>query len=257
MPEEKESLSEVEALRLEVERARLALDQASYKNEVTRTFLQRWHTDVQPVHETFERSREMAHGFAKLAIQMMFLLNGGALIAFPAFAQLVGTGFRENVDLALFSIGGFVLGLALIAFATLLAYISMEADTEALGQREEYVKLGLNQSQVPDKDKPEYDKKRADAEEARKRHFGRAMRFRAWSMGLGISSLVAFLVGVYFATMVLSGTSAADTAAANSNAMGSQTMGIIEYLDAHSPAIAALVEPGQGGTATAPKGGGR
>ena len=210
MPEEKPPVDPLEALRLDLERRR-------YLDETTRTFLERWRTDVQPLHEHRLMSREHAYGYAKVAIQTMFLLNGGALIAFPAFAQLLGTAFKDHVTIALLSIGGFVFGLVLIVITTLLAYLSTAADAEAVNQKEEYVKLGLNRDQVADDDKPEYDKKRATAEKERKRHYGRATRLALWGLGLGVGSLAAFVFGAIFAALVLSAAQPLETALVNWN----------------------------------------
>lgn len=197
MPEEKRPVDPLEALRLDLERRR-------YLDETTRTFLERWRTDVQPLHEHRLMSREHAYGYAKVAIQTMFLLNGGALIAFPAFAQLVETAFKDHVTFALLSIGGFVLGLLLIAITALLAYLSMGADAAAVSQKEEYVKLGLNREQAADDDKPEYDEKRVTAEKERKRKYNLATRL-AWSgLVLWVASLAAFVFGAIFAALVLS-----------------------------------------------------
>lgn len=204
MSDERKPLDPVEALRLEVERTRLELDRASYMNEHTRTFLERWRTDVQPIHEAAERSREMAYGYAKLAIQTMFLLNGGALIVFPAFAQLVGTAFRDHVVSALLSVGGFVSGLVLIGVTTLLAYLSMDADAAAIRQYGEVVKINLNQSQDPDAKAEKYETPRSVAAAAQERHYRRANVMRWWAVGLGVGSMVAFVFGALYAARVLS-----------------------------------------------------
>lgn len=210
VPEEKPPVDPLETLRLDLERLR-------YLDERTRTFLERWRTDVQPLHEHRLMSREHGYGYAKVAIQTMFLLNGGALIAFPAFAQLLGTAFKDHVTIALLSIGGFVFGLVLIAITTLLAYLSMAADAEAVNQKEEYVKLGLNRDQVADDDKLEYDKKRATAEKERKRKFNLATGLALSGVVLWVASLAAFVFGALFAALVLSAAQPLETALVNWN----------------------------------------
>lgn len=207
MAEGNQPISSVETLRVELERARLALDQARYQNDTILTFLERWRVDVQPVHEHRLMSREHAYGYAKVAIQMTFFLNGGALIAFPAFAQLVGTSLSKHMDFALASIAAFVVGLFLIAITALLAHLSMAADAGAILEKEEYVKAGLNQSLAPDVQKSGYDKIRENAEVVRGQLFGRAIRFNGWAIGLGITSILAFLVGALCAARVFSGVS--------------------------------------------------
>ena len=203
MSDEQGPADPVEALRLEVEKARLGIEQASFLNEQMRTYLERWRTDVQPVHEHRMMSREHGHAFAKVGIQMMFLLNGGALIAFPAFAKLVDVSFSEQITWALLSIASFVLGLVLIAVTALLAYLSMAADAEAVSNQEEYLKLGLNQSTAPNDEKPSFDSPRATAETARARKYAATTRFAEWGLGLTIGSVVAFVFGAFCAGWVL------------------------------------------------------
>jgi len=187
-----------------IEKTRLEIERATYLNETTRTYLERWRTEVQPVHEEKERSREMAFGFAKMAIQTMFLLNGGALIAFPAFAGLVGAAFKEHISIFLLSAGGFVTGLVFIAITGLLAYISMDADTEAIRQREEIVKIDLIKAQNPDGFTPDMQKIQDEAKQARDASYQRAVGLRRRALGLGIGSMFAFVFGASFAAVVLS-----------------------------------------------------
>ena len=204
MTDEAHRIDPLESIRLEVERARLAIDQAEYRESATRTFLERWRVDVQPEHEHLLMSRQHAHEFAKVAIQTVFVLNGGALIAFPAFAQLVGTGFENSVGWALSGIAAFVLGLVLIALTTLIAYLSMVADMEAVWQSRERVTASLNQTQVPEAEQSRFDERRAEADAALARYNRISMRLRAWGIALGIGSILAFMVGAACAAVVLS-----------------------------------------------------
>lgn len=193
------------ALRLEVERLRLQLDSARHQNERTRTFLERWRTDVVPLHEAAERSRDMAFGFAQTAIRSMFLLNGGALVAVPAFAELVGTAFQENMTALLLSGSGFVAGLILIAITTLLAYTSMDADAEAIRQDQEVVKINLNRAQNPKSYTNKLKKQQSEAEAARLKFGRRSAKLRTWALCLGVGSMGAFIFGAVFAAVVMSG----------------------------------------------------
>lgn len=186
-----------EAFRLEVERLR-------HENERFRSHLERWRTDVDPLYQAGEHSREMAFQFAQSAVKSMFLLNGGALIAFPAFAQLVGTVFSENIALFLLSAGSFVGGLTLIAIATVLAYKAMDADAEAIRQRQEVVKIDLNRSYDPKWYTGDVKKRRSEAEKAEERSARQFQRISGWALGLGVGSLVAFVSGAIFGALVLS-----------------------------------------------------
>ncbi len=61
-------------------------------------FLRRLETSIKPRHEVMERSRTFTFEFARMALRSMFLLNGGALIALPAFAEMLGgiKRFQQN-----------------------------------------------------------------------------------------------------------------------------------------------------------------
>ena len=192
------------ALRLEVERLRLQLDEARQRDERTRTFLERWRTDVGPLHEAAERSRDMTFGFAQMAIRSMFLLNGGALVAVPAFAELVGAAFQENLTAFLLSGLGFVTGLILIAITTVLAYTSMDADAEAIRQDQEVVKINLNRSENPKSYTDKVKKQQSAAEAARQKFGRRSTKLRAWALWLGVGSMGAFIFGTVFAAVVMS-----------------------------------------------------
>ena len=192
-----------EALRLEIERLQ-------YSNDRFRTHLERWRTDVEPLYHAGERSRDMAFQFAQTAIRSMFLLNGGALIAFPAFAELVGTEFHQNIWEFLLSTGGFVLGLVLIVATTLLAYMAMDADAAAIRQRQEIVKIDLNRSHAPEWYSNEVKQARVDAEAAENKSAGLFKVLSSWALALGIGSIAAFLFGAAFAAVVLSSSASAN-----------------------------------------------
>jgi hypothetical protein len=76
---------------------------------------ERWATHADPILQLAETSRRMAHAYAKMGFQTMFFLNGGALIAFPAFAQLLGKTFSLTARPAALSIGAFICGLVALA----------------------------------------------------------------------------------------------------------------------------------------------
>ena len=148
----------------------------------------------------------MADGYAKIAIRTMFLLNGGALIAFPAIAQLVGTSFHENVSWVLYSLGSFVIGLVFISVTTVLAYLSMNSDKDAVQHIEAFVKYGLNASQESDPQKRAAAKVlQKRTEDDRKRDYGRARCFAIAGLLLAASSLAAFVIGALFTAKVLLG----------------------------------------------------
>jgi len=166
-------------------------------------WLQRWEMDLRPLHEAKERSREMAHAYTKAGIQMMFLLNGGAIIAFPTFATMAGVKFTSHPYIALSSIALFVVGLVLIAVTTIYAYLSMDADKANIHQHSEVVKCRLNKEQDPQNKNADWDQRRMDAEKELSNQYQIASGYRRMATQLAIGSCVAFCIGAILAALVL------------------------------------------------------
>jgi hypothetical protein len=183
-------------IRLEIERLRL-------ETERYRVFLQRWEVDVRPIHEIQERSREMSHSYSKMGIQTMFLLNGGAVIAFPTFAKLADVKFADHSTLALSSVGAFVFGLIFIAMTTISAFFTMDADARAALHWSEMVKSNLNWEQDPQKSKKDWDAIRAAAEANRSRYGRHTQVWRMLAVAFAFGSCAAFSVGAILAAVVL------------------------------------------------------
>ncbi|WP_143027128.1 hypothetical protein [Rhodospira trueperi] len=80
-----------------------------------------WNEKMVAPHE--QRAQEfMGHSisYAQIAVRWAFMLNGGALIAFPGFVTALGNKGTE-IDLS-----WFVAGLASIALCALIAYINFQ-----------------------------------------------------------------------------------------------------------------------------------
>lgn len=142
------SPTNIESLSLEVEQARLDIELIRQSNDDHRVSLERWNTALRPIHEKYIQSRAQSVAFATLGIRSMFLLNGGALLVFPAFAKLLGTGFVEQMGWAQWSIGCFVVGLITIALTTVQAYLSSDLRSMALEYESSRTHLFLLRSQV-------------------------------------------------------------------------------------------------------------
>jgi hypothetical protein len=172
--------------------------------ERTRITWERSRFEVQLVHEHRLVSREHAHSFAKVAIQSTFILNGGALISFPAFAKAVGTGLHDHVGLAVTSMVFFVIGLGLTTAATVLAFFAADAYASAYALREMYVRGLLHKLAAVGEEKDFYGKQAESAESERRQRedVWEALMLRA--IGLVIASLAAFVVGAFFAAFVVS-----------------------------------------------------
>ena len=134
----------------------------------------------------------------------MFLLNGGALIAFPAFAELVNTNLSEQIGMFLISVFAFVAGLVLIMITTVLAYMSFDAEVAAYRELDAVVRLNLVKRKDVESFTEEQEIQRAGADKEREKFGGIARALARWALGLAIGSIMAFIVGAGVAGMVLS-----------------------------------------------------
>ena len=177
--------------------ARLRLEQA-------RAYQERWKTHVDPILSLAETSRGMAHDYAKMALQTMFFLNGGALIAFPAFAQLLGKSFWLAPRLATYSMAAFVVGLAAIATSTYLAYLAMDKDAESIRHWWEKVRSEISLEADPTSSLADW---KTLAGSSQKRMLRASHWFRRLSLAasvLGVASMFAFVAGAIFAMDLVS-----------------------------------------------------
>lgn len=89
---------------------------------------------VDPIQERIASNMSAAVGFAQAAVTTAFLLNGGALLAIPAFWAMVPNNKAENGDVApgkpiefqamMESSEWFLWGLVAAVIATMLAYLN-------------------------------------------------------------------------------------------------------------------------------------
>jgi hypothetical protein len=91
-------------------------------------FLDRWKTDVEPVHDKTERSREFRTGYWVMGLRTMFGMNAVALVAVPAVGRLLGVSFADHMDLFLRAEASFLLGIACMIVAILFSLITLDTD---------------------------------------------------------------------------------------------------------------------------------
>lgn len=87
-------------------------------------FLEEWRTNLTPLQNSIASADRAAVDFSLAGLKSMFILNGGALIAVPAFVEILDLGpeaFGSLVDASVL----FVSGLVECVLANLTAYLSM------------------------------------------------------------------------------------------------------------------------------------
>lgn len=181
------------------------IESISRGQENQRIHNEQWRYAVHPAQEVRNIAMEHAYGLAKIAIQTTYLLNGGALIAFPAFAEIVSASMLNYIYAALGAIAAFVFGLVFSSITTIFAYICQVYYVDNTEWRireisERVAAAGLND-----------DRKKRHSSEAKKadlkanEYFKKANRFRKWAVLFGSFSILSFIFGAICAMRVLAG----------------------------------------------------
>lgn len=208
--ENNESVNALELERLKLEKERIELAKGQLHVERERNYHQRWNLIVEPIDHSGEHSRELANGFAKMALQTLFLLNGGALIALPAFGPLTNTGFNDNMNTALIGVAGFVIGLVLVSIATAISYLSMQSDANSLMHFAQESRSRLNQEQATQEQWDHLDKQRSATRAVKEKAEKISAKLANIALRCCAGSLVAFVVGALFASITLTRVSATE-----------------------------------------------
>jgi len=176
----------------EVEKANLLLDQI-------RVDLERWRVDNEPRQESYILARELAAQYAKLAMNIMFLLNGGALIAIPTFGEFILRSESGLDTSAFFGISSFVCGLVAISVCVFCSYFGLQKDSSAEWHDIERVRCILNRDVAKqESSRRSYDEKAGTHEECRRGEVVSRERFLRAAMGFWWASLLSFIIGCLF-----------------------------------------------------------
>lgn len=160
-----------------------------------RAFLQLWKTDVAPVHDRTERSREFRTQYAQITLKSLLAVHGIALVAFPVVAKFIGAPLAANIHLLLLGEGSFLAGLLLVFTAMVLSYITLDADVNR--QKGERAAARARLLQVfPDlfTEAPEAEELRSEAEQR-----------RFWKIGVRLSWVTVAVVLLSMATLLAGG----------------------------------------------------
>ncbi len=101
--------------------------QLSWRN----AFLDQWRTELAPVDAQIALATESATSLALTGLRSGYLLNGGALIALPAFIEIFKKLESGDTDLFVFAAIAFVLGLITCTVANFLGYKCVSTATLA------------------------------------------------------------------------------------------------------------------------------
>jgi hypothetical protein len=149
---------------------------------------------VSPLRDDARLNYDGALKFADSGIKALFGLNGGGLIALPAFATLFKTEIHAVLPWVATAMVTFVVGLIAAALICFFGYVSaMKAVESALSSViATSAAYALHHGQIDQT--PNLPSEIQAASDAAKRLAASSMRFRGWAVAAGVLSLAAFIV---------------------------------------------------------------
>jgi hypothetical protein len=158
---------------------------------------------VGPLRDNVRANYEGALKFADSGIRTLFSLNGGGLIALPAFAALFKTDMHTAAVWIVSAMVAFVIGLTSAALTSLFGYMSAMKSVEATHSllSATGAKYARHYQQAPETTTIGDEIKAS--EEAAGQYTTRSIRLRTLAVAVSIFSLLAFIVGACLAARAL------------------------------------------------------
>lgn len=116
-------------------------------------FLDQWRTELFPVDAQIALAAKSATSLALTGLRSGYLLNGGALIALPAFIEIFNKLKPGDTDLFIFAATPFVLGLITCTVTNFLGYKCVRTAASAQEEVRSWRALRLTEQYYPSKDR--------------------------------------------------------------------------------------------------------
>lgn len=163
--------------------------------------LEHWRANVGSVDDDRRLADSTAAQLAQMTLKSGFLLNGGALIAVPAFLALFEERAPGLVSQLAFAIGIFVLGLIFVSAATVAAFFAIAAEADRCHHLREVRAHAWHEGRAPAEEKRQHRLAREAAQAEVDLHAKCYDGRRAFAIACAILSLLIFPVGVAFAVV--------------------------------------------------------
>ena len=176
-----------------------------------------WQTAIEPFDRQAQEADVHAVTLGAVGLRALFILNGGALIVFPAYLGLLGIDLDSAFRLIFLAGVGFLVGLVFAALGTLLAYFAEASRGRLAYYGKQAVLSALRDSYraahaAGPVAQTDIEKYRAQA--ARTAKISRRLRIAA--IVVAVFSLAFFAAGAYFsAAAVMTGPSSSDETGAS------------------------------------------
>lgn len=143
-------------------------------------------------------------GYAQMGLKTALLLNGGGLIAIPAFAELTGTIWARGFWPPMISMSSFLLGIICASIAIALSFFVFLNFDGAKGFEIARVTADTSRRyKALENDEPVPDAN-SERDEMEQKFENRAYRIQKWAIGFGIAPLVLFIIGSVSGAYILS-----------------------------------------------------
>lgn len=116
-----------------------------------RMFLDEWKTAVESQESDRRSLNEGATNFAQSVLRSGFILNGGVLVLFPAYVQLLGISIGSQISNVIVSGAAFVCGLLFVWFASFFGYFTLVLQASSVHWAREKATKTLESSFYPDR----------------------------------------------------------------------------------------------------------
>lgn len=192
-------------------------DEVGGEAERRRQVAAEWQNAVEPFERQAHEANVHAVTLGAVGLRALFVLNGGALLVFPAYLGLLGIDLDTAFRLIFLAGVGFLAGLVFAALGTLLAYFAEASRVRLAYQGKQAVLSALRDSYrtahaAEPTAQTDIEKYRAQA--ARTAKISR--RLRTAAIVVAVFSLAFFAAGAFFsAAAVMTGPSSSDETGAS------------------------------------------
>jgi len=155
-------------------------------------FLRDWEVEVLPKENQAAAACQAAVDYSILGLKSAFLLNGGALVALPAFISIFG---KETACLRVhigYISACFVLGIGCVATSTALSYFTTHKQEAAHWSRRE---ISANQILALYYEDQNFNDQAEAAVKTRDENIAAGIVLQKWAIGMALASAGAFLLG--------------------------------------------------------------
>ncbi|MCH9052631.1 MAG: hypothetical protein IIA72_16415 [Proteobacteria bacterium] len=160
-------------------------------------FLEEWRTNLTPIQESIASADRGAIDFALAGLKSGFLLNGGALIALPAFIEIFKLK-PGDADLFVFAAIPFALGLITCTVANFLGYKCANTAISAQEEARSWRALRVTEQYYPSKDRVSTAKTVKISQDKSDKLFLKARKEENIGQKFFIVSISLFVIGVVY-----------------------------------------------------------